>query len=195
MGGRRILQFLHVGGDDDRRGGTLGLGGADRPVQDVGQLLRHGHHLDVLARHILEEREQVHFLLIRAAHGAAVGLADDRHHRNVIQFRVVQAVQQVDGAGAGRRHAHADPARELRVADGLEGRHLLVPRLDELRLVLRPSPGGEDAVDAVAGVGEHVMDAPGPQALEQEISNCRSHLLFLPCQMSQPVPPRAPEIR
>jgi len=98
----------------------------------------------------------------------------------VIQLRVVEAVQQVDRAGAGRRHAHADPAGELRVADGLEGRHLLVPRLDELRLVLRPSPGREDPVDAVAGVGEHVIDAPGPQALEQVIGNGGSHMCFLP---------------
>ena len=78
----------------------------------------------------------------------------------MVELRVVQAVEQVDRARTGRGHAHAEPAGELRVADRLERAHLLVPRLDELRLVLGAAPGREDAVDAVARVGEHVLDPP-----------------------------------
>jgi len=55
-------------------------------------------HLDVLAGHVLEQGEQVDFLLVGAAHRAAAGLADDRDHRHVIELGVVQAVQQVNGA-------------------------------------------------------------------------------------------------
>ena len=69
-----------------------------------------------------------------------------------------------------------DPAGELGVPDGLEGGHLLVPGLDELRLVLGPAPRGQDAVDPVTGIGEHVPHVPGAQPLEQVISNRRCHV-------------------
>ena len=52
--------------------------------------------------------------------------------------------------GPGGGHADADPAGELGVADRLERGHLLVPGLDELRLVIGPAPGGQDPVDPVA---------------------------------------------
>lgn len=81
----------------------------------------------------------VHFLLVGAAHGAAVGLYDEGHDRDVVEFGVVQPVRQVDRAEAGGRRAHAHRAGELGVADGLEGGRLLVPRLHELgRLSARP---------------------------------------------------------
>ncbi len=90
---------------------------------------------------------------------------------HVVELGVVQAVEQVDRARARRGHADADPAGELRVADRLERAHLLVPGLDELRLVVGAAPGGEDAVDAVAREGEHVLDAPVPQPVEQIVGD------------------------
>ena len=65
---------------------------------------------------------------------------------------------------------------ELRVADCLEGAHLLVPRLDEAGLVVGPAEGGDQAVDAVAGVAEDLLHVPGPQALEEVVGNSRAHL-------------------
>ena len=88
----------------------------------------------------LNRAEQVDLLLVRAAHRAAVGLADDRDHRHVVELGVVQPVEQVDRAGSRGGRADPDPAGELGVADGLERGHLLVPGLDELRLVRRPGP-------------------------------------------------------
>ena len=176
VGRRGIGELLDVGRDDQRGGRPLGHGDADGPVQHVGQLLGDRHHLHVLAGDVLEQGQQVDFLLVGAAHGAAVGLADDRDDGHVVQLGVVQAVEQVNGARARRGHAHADAAGELRVADGLEGGHLLVPGLDELGLVIRPAPGGQDAVDPVAGVGEYVPHVPCAQPLEQVIGNCRCHV-------------------
>jgi len=157
---RGVVEFLDVGGDDDRRGRALGQGDADGPVQDVRQLFRDSDHLHVVAGDVLEQGEQVDFLLVGAAHGAAVGLADDRDDGHVVQLGVVQAVEQVNGPRARSRHAQADAAGELGVPDRFEGRHLLVPGLNELRFVLRPAPGSEDAVDPVAGVGEDVPHIP-----------------------------------
>ncbi len=63
--------------------------------------------------------------------------------------------------GPGGRRAHADPAGELGVPDGLERGHLLVAGLDELRFVLRPPPRGQDSVDPVTGVPEDMPNVPG----------------------------------
>ena len=86
----------------------------------------------------LNSETQVDLLLVAAAERAARLLADDRDHRLMIELGVVEAVQQVDRARAGRRQADADLARELRMAAGHERRHLLVAHLDELRVVRRP---------------------------------------------------------
>src|SRR5690606_33220867 len=119
VGGRAVVQFLHVTGDDERGDGAFGVGGAERPVDQVGQLLGHHDRLAEVGGDVLVQAREVHFLLVGAAHGAAVGLPDQRHHRHVVQLGVVQPVQQVDGAGAGGGRAHAGLAGELRVADGL----------------------------------------------------------------------------
>src|SRR6186997_1278130 len=49
---------------------------------------------------ILEQRVEVDLLLIAAADRRSAGLADDGHDRLVIHLRVVEAVEQVDGARA-----------------------------------------------------------------------------------------------
>ena len=86
---------------------------------------------------VLEERDQVDLLLVAAAERRARLLADDRDDRLVVELGVVEAVQQMDRARAGRGHADADLAGELGMAAGHEGRHLLVADLDQLGVVLR----------------------------------------------------------
>ena len=62
-------------------------------------------------------------------------------------------------------------AGELRETDCLERGHLLVPGLNELRLVLRPPPRGKQPVDPVSGIAEDLTDAPLPQPGQQHIGN------------------------
>jgi hypothetical protein len=69
----------------------------------------------------------------------------------MIHLGVVEAVEQVDGAGTGRRQADADLAGELGVRAGHQGRHFLVAHLDEAQAIGRALQGAEDAVDPVAG--------------------------------------------
>lgn len=118
---------------------------------------------------------QVDLLLIGAAHGAAACLADDRDNRDVIELRVVETVQGMDGTGPGRRRDHAHTPRELCVRSGLECRELLMPGLDEPWLVLGPLPGGEQAVDAVPGVPEDGVDAPLAQPCKQMVGDGLPH--------------------
>ncbi len=63
-------------------------------------------------------------------------LTDDRHDRLVVELGVIQAVEQVDRAGAGGRQADPDLAGELGVRAGHERGHLLMADLDELRAVI-----------------------------------------------------------
>ncbi len=95
-----------------------------------------------------------------------LGLPDDGHHRHVVQHGVIEAVEQVDRAGARRGHADPDLAGELGVAHRLEGGHLLVAGLDELRLGVGPAPRPEQPVDPVPGVAEDLIDAPFLESLQ-----------------------------
>src|SRR5699024_4547316 len=71
----------------------------------------------------------------------------------------------------GGRRTNPDPPAELGVPDGLEGRHLHMSGLDELRIIVRLVPGRQQPVDAVAGVAEDVLDTPLPQPLQQVVAN------------------------
>src|SRR5690625_7175323 len=87
----------------------------------------------------------------------------------------------MDRAGAGGGHADAGASRELGVAHGLEGAHLLVSGLDELRNLLRISvrPCGNAPVDAVAGIGEDLVALPLHQSMEQVPSDRRvRHVVY-----------------
>ena len=85
-------------------------------------------------------------MLVVDAQRHALLLADERDDRLVVELLGVEPVQQVDRAGPRGRHADADPAGELRVCARHEGRHLLVPHLNELRVTLRPVERAEEAL-------------------------------------------------
>ena len=85
-----------------------------------------------------------------------------------VELGVVEAVEQVDAAGAGGGEADAEPAGVLGVAAGHERRRLLVPHLDEADLVLALAQRLHDAVDAVAGQAEDDVDAPVVQGVDQK---------------------------
>jgi hypothetical protein len=61
------------------------------------------------------------------------------------------------------------------VAARHEGRHLLVTRLDELRVAVGPVERPEEAVDAVTGVTEDAVDPPVSQASKDEVGNELGH--------------------
>src|SRR5699024_5678378 len=93
----------------------------------------------------------------------------------MVQFGVVETVEQVNPAGAGRGGAHPDLPGELRVADRFESRHLLVPGLDEHRVVVRAFPRGEQFVDAVTRIGEDVFDVPLAKPLQYVVRDLDRH--------------------
>ena len=57
------------------------------------------------ARDILEQADQIHFLLIVAANRVAGLLTDNREHGHMIKARVVEPGYQVRSAGARGRDA------------------------------------------------------------------------------------------
>src|SRR5205823_2259374 len=126
-------------------------------------------------RDVLEQRDEVDLLLVVAAETHARLLADDRHNRLMVELRVVETVQEMDRARAGRRETHADLPGPLRVRTGHERRHLLVAHLDELQLVLVPLQGADDRVDPVARITVDSPNAVLGEPLEQEVSGELSH--------------------
>jgi len=132
-------QILHVIGQDDAGHAAPLQRNAQRAVDQVPRLLGAGGLLHEVVRDILEQRNQVDFLLEVAAQRAARLLAHQRQHGLVVQLGVVQAVEQMDRARPRGRHADADLAGELRMRAGHEGGHLLVAGLHELQ---RLAPSG-----------------------------------------------------
>ncbi len=184
--GRLVIEFLHVGGDDHGGRRPFGQGRAHGSVQHVGQLLRHVDRLQERRRDVLEETVQVDLLLVGAADGAPGGLADDRHHRHVVELGVVEAVEQMDRARTSGGHAHPGPVAEHGPADRFEGGHLLVPALDEPRPVLDLGQLSDQPVDAVPGVAEDLGDAPLGQSAQQMVGDVPRHVPFLPSRLLPP---------
>src|SRR4029453_5020173 len=136
--------------------------------------------LDVLRDVLEQDREGDLLLVVRAERGALL-LAHDRYDRDVVELRVVEAVEEVDRAWT--RGRNADPERvgagELRVAARHEGGHLLVAGLDEVGIAVSPVERAEEGVDPVAGVAVDAVDAPLAQALQEIVRDELRHLSSL----------------
>src|SRR6185437_3517645 len=100
----------------------------------------------------------------------------DCQHRLMVHLRVVEAVQQVNGAGARGGEADSEIAGEFGVAARHKGGHLFVPHLNEFELVARPVECPDQTVDPVARKAKDALDPPGRQALPEEIADRASHL-------------------
>ncbi len=73
------IRLLHVVGKDQACDGALGPGDADRAVHNHRKLRRRHYRMDVLVRHILEQRLEIHLLLLTPAQRGARLLPDDRY--------------------------------------------------------------------------------------------------------------------
>jgi hypothetical protein len=81
-------------------------------------------HLDVFARDVLEQRNEIDFLLVVASERRECLLPDNGHDRLMIEPRIVETIQKMDGPGAGGRQANADLASEFGMGTRHEGSHL-----------------------------------------------------------------------
>ena len=163
---RRLLdrvELLDVRRHDDAGDGPLGHRDPQRAVDQMTHLLRRAAHVDVFASHVLEQRDQVDFLLVVAAERRPLLLTHDRDHRLMVELGVVEAVQKMDRARARGRHADAGLAGELGMRAGHEGRDLLMRHLDELEAILRAVEGAQDAVDAIPGIAVDPLRPPRPR--------------------------------
>ena len=169
------LGDLEVVGQGQVRHPAPGVGGAYRDVHHRGQLRRVVDHL-VVDGDVGVELVEVHFLLIAGAQHRGFLHAGDREHRHVIELGVVEAVEQVDAAGAGRGQADADLPGRL----GVGGRHerggLLVVDQHELHPVLMAAEALHDPVDAVARDPEDGVHAPVCEPLDQSLGCDLCHL-------------------
>ncbi len=154
------VHLLQVVRHDYASDTALGLGDAHGAVDQLADLRRLGRHMDVFAGNILEQGDQIDLLLVMATQRSARLLADNRQHRLMIHLRVVEAIQQVDGAGPGGGQAYADIAGEFGVTARHKGRHLLMPHLDEIELVASAVERPDEPVDPVTGKSKDALYAP-----------------------------------
>ena len=131
--------------------------------------------MDVFVRDVLEERMKIDLLLVVAADSGSRRLADDGHDGLMVQLRVIEAVEQMNSAGAGSGQADTDLARELGVCARHECGHFFVARLDESKAVAGAIERAEDPVDAIPRIPIDARDTPLGQARNNKISNGRRH--------------------
>src|SRR6185369_10033171 len=116
-------------------------------------------------------------LLLRAATDAGERLlSDDGDDGLMIELRVVEPVEHMDGTGPTRGETDADLAGELGVRGGHQAGELFVRDLHDVEALAAiplgdPAQRPHDPVDAVAWVGEDAADIPGLETLEQVIGD------------------------
>jgi len=118
---------------------------------------------------------QVHLLLEVAANRGANRLPDDGEYRLMVEFCVVEAVQEVNGTWARRGETDADLAGEFGMGGGHERGLLLMAYLHELEAVERAIESAQDAVDAVARIAIDALHAPFREAREHVIGDRGGH--------------------
>jgi hypothetical protein len=154
------LLFLQIIGKDERGDAVVSLGDPNRAIDQVAHLRRNHGIAGERARHVLEHRRHVEFLLIMRPHRRARLLPDDGQHRHMVEPRIVQACQKMRGARPRGRETNTELARKFRMSRSHESRHFLVPYLDELELVLHLVERADKAVDSIARVAEDAAHAP-----------------------------------
>lgn len=175
---RRLLhrQILQVVRHDQAGHVVLGKRDAHALVDQLAHLRRYCRGLHVMAGDVLEQRPQIDFLLIVRAHADARRLADDGEHRLMVLVRVVQTVEQMNGAWTGSGKADTQlAARVLGMGSSHECRLLLMPDLHEFDLAGLAADRAHDPVDAVAGITVDTADAPFIQAIQHELADGLRH--------------------
>ncbi len=85
---------------------------------------------------------------------------------------IIEAVDQVQIAGAATAGANGEIAGEMRVGTGREGRGLLMPRMDPFHIVAFAN-AFRDGVQTVADDAIDVADADRVKAVDHKISDSR----------------------
>lgn len=93
------VELLEIVGKNDAGHCPRDPRNPNRPVHEMQDLLGDSRHVHVLARDILEEGQQIHFLLVVAPECAPRLLADDRHDWLMVELRIIEPIEQVNGAG------------------------------------------------------------------------------------------------
>lgn len=98
---RQILYIvgLYIVGENNAGNHAPVAHNANGTTDQVPDLLRCRYHVHEFMRDILEQRNQIGFLLIITIQGHAVLLTCNRNHWLMIHLGVVQAIEQVDRAG------------------------------------------------------------------------------------------------
>ena len=160
------IPVLNVLGDRDMRDGAIAERGLDRFVHDIDDMIRSGNTL-VVGGDIHVELVEIDVLLVVGADQIMKRVARDGEHGLPVAFRIVEAVEQMNAAGPGRRKAHAETAGVFCIAAGGEGCGLFVPDLDKSDLFLIRPQRLENSIHAIAGKTENRFDAPLDEAFHQ----------------------------
>ncbi len=128
-------------------------------------------HLLVVQGHVLHQLGGVDTLLITHADQIVESEPSQGDHRRAIESRIIEPIEEVDGAGTCGSQAYAQTSGVLGKAGGHEGCSLFVPDADIANPVLALAQRFNDRIDAIADDAERMRGAPGDQGIDQDIGS------------------------
>ena len=192
------LARLHVHGHVDPAGaGPSRRGQEQHPFQVVTNTLRVRDEDGVLGD-AADHADDVHFLVAQLAQagqpvgghaGLALDLAGDHQHRDGVGPGAEDAVEGVDGAGAGGDVDHPDLAGDAGVALGRHRRRLLVVAANVAQAGFR-AEGVVQEHRPAAGHQEHVAHAPVGQSTCDVVGHANRHDFLAPKRPRRPTADR-----
>ena len=155
-----VRELLQVVWQDHASHCPFGVCNPDRAIDKMTNLLGDASHADKFTCDVLEQVLQVHFLLVARAKGCASLLAHQCNHRHVIELGIVEAIEQMDRPGSGRRIAKAHLTGEFGMCGSHEGGHLLMAHLDIFHDVLCLLQRDVQTTDSIAGIAVNTFQSP-----------------------------------
>src|SRR5581483_2759669 len=172
------LLVLYIDRSGDVRNASAGQSASDGQFRYVSGMCR-AHDALVVDGDVFKQLVERHILLRVRSNQVVKLQAGDRQDRLAVHLGVIQAIQQMDSAGAGGGDTNAEFAGEFRVAASHEGSGFFMPYLDEANFVLYFPEGFDKAVDAVSGKSEDCIDAPVHECFYDNIASCFCHARLL----------------
>src|SRR5207248_4736296 len=142
--------FLQIHGNGDVRNAAIG---ERRTAGEIYDVLHVGGAHDALVEDgdVHKKLVEGDILLSEGADEVVILQSGDRQNWGLVEFGVVEAVEQVNAAGAGGSEANTQLAGELGVSAGAESGGFLVAHLNETDFFFMGAQSFQDAVDAIAG--------------------------------------------
>ena len=160
---------LHVDRHGDMRHAAIGERSPAGERHDIGRMGR-AHDARVVDGDVHVKLVELHVLLREGVEKVVELEAGDGEHRRLIEFGVIESVQEMDAARPGSRDADPEPPGPFRIGACCEGGSLLMADLNEADFVFPPTKRFDQSVNAIARNSEYCVHSPVDQSVDEHVA-------------------------